>query len=55
MFPRLASQHAEYLLKQLVMFKSELRAGANAPIMHTVSTGMTFDQMVAVATYMRSR
>ena len=55
MFPRLANQHAEYLLKQLVMFKSELRAGANAPIMHTVSTGMTFDQMVAVATYLRSR
>ena len=52
--PRLAGQHAEYLLKQLVMFKSELRSGANAPIMHTVTTGMTFDQMRAVAAYLTS-
>jgi cytochrome c553 len=36
-FPRLAGQHAEYLVKQVVMFKREVRAGANAPIMHAVS------------------
>jgi cytochrome c553 len=55
MFPRLAGQHAEYLVKQLVMFKSELRAGANAPIMHGVTMGLTFDQMQAVAAYLSSR
>ena len=54
-FPRLAGQHAEYLLKQLVMFKSELRSGANAPIMHSITAGVTFDQMEAVATYLMSR
>jgi len=53
--PRLAGQHAEYLVKQLVMFKSELRSGANAPIMHTVTTSLTFDQMRAVAAYLTSR
>ena len=38
--PRLAGQHAEYLVKQLVLFKSQLRAGSNAPIMHNISAGM---------------
>ena len=55
MFPRLAGQHAEYLLKQLVMFKSELRSGASAPIMHSISTSVTFDQMQAVSAYLSSR
>src|SRR5690348_14405111 len=40
-FPRLAGQHAEYLVKQLVLFKSSMREGGNAPIMHNVSIGMT--------------
>jgi cytochrome c553 len=55
MFPRLAGQHADYLLKQLVMFKSELRSGAQAPIMHAATNGLTFDQMHAVAAYLMSR
>jgi len=46
--PRLADQHAEYLVKQLVSFKSQIRADANAPPMHAVTGGMTLDQMVAV-------
>jgi cytochrome c553 len=54
-FPRLAGQHPEYLLKQLVMFKSELRAGASAPVMHAITTGLTFDQMQAVSVYLTSR
>ena len=54
-FPMLAGQHADYLVKQLALFKSELRSGANAAIMHGVSTGMTFDQMQAVAAYLASR
>ncbi len=53
--PRLAGQHPEYLLKQLVLFKSELRAGASAPVMHGISSGMTFDQMSAVSAYAASR
>jgi cytochrome c553 len=63
MFPRLAGQHAEYLLERLVMFKSELPSvvslpsvsRTNAPIMHNISAGVTFDQMRAVATYLMSR
>jgi cytochrome c553 len=54
-FPRLAGQHAEYLVKQLVLFKGALREGGNAPMMHTISTGMTFEQMEAVAAYLASR
>ncbi len=54
-FPRLAGQHAEYLVKQLVLFKSSLRAGSNAPIMHNISTGMSFEQMEAVSAYLMSR
>ncbi|MGC2520977.1 MAG: c-type cytochrome [Burkholderiales bacterium] len=54
-FPRLAGQHTEYLVKQLVLFKSQLRSDANAPIMHTVSTGITFNQMEAVAAYLASK
>jgi len=54
-FPRLAGQHAEYLVKQLVQFKSALREGGNAPIMHGVTTGLSFDQMQAVAAYLASK
>jgi cytochrome c553 len=54
-FPRLAGQHAEYLVKQLVLFKSSLREGSNAPIMHNISTGMSFEQMEAVSAYLMSR
>jgi len=54
-FPRLAGQHAEYLVKQMVLFKSSMREGGNAPIMHNVSTGMTFEQMEAVAAYVASK
>jgi len=54
-FPRLAGQHSEYLVKQLVLFKSQLRADVNAVIMHNVSGGMSFEQMEAVAAYLMSR
>lgn len=54
-FPRLAGQHAEYLVKQLVLFKSSLREGANSPLMHAISTGMSFEQMEAVGAYLASR
>jgi cytochrome c553 len=54
-FPRLAGQHAEYLVKQLVLFKSSLREGSNAPIMHNITVGMSFEQMEAVGAYLMSR
>lgn len=54
-FPRLAGQHAEYLVKQLVLFKDALRQGSNAPIMHDISTGISFEQMEAVAAYIASK
>jgi cytochrome c553 len=54
-FPRLAGQHAEYLVKQLVLFKSSLREGGNALIMHDISTGMSFEQMESVAAYLASK
>jgi cytochrome c553 len=54
-FPRLAGQHAEYIVKQLVLFKSSLRQGGSAQIMHDISTGMSFEQMEAVGAYLASR
>jgi cytochrome c553 len=54
-FPRLAGQHAEYVVKQLVVFKSQLRADSNAAPMHNISAGMSFEQMEAVAAYLASR
>ncbi len=51
MFPRLAGQHAPYLLKQLLVIQSVLRT---APVMHGVIKDLTRDQMQAVATYLAS-
>jgi cytochrome c553 len=54
-FPRLAGQHTEYLVKQLVLFKGALRAEGNAALMHNISAGMSFEQMEAVSAYLASR
>ena len=52
--PRLAGQHAPYLVKQLAYFKSQLRG--NAPIMHAaIGEEMTLHQMEAVAAYVGSK
>jgi len=51
--PRLAGQHAPYLVKQLAYFKSLQRG--NAPVMHAVGEKMTLDQMEAVAAYVASK
>jgi cytochrome c553 len=50
-FPRLAGQHAPYLLKQMLVIQSALR---NAPVMHGVVKDLTRDQMLAVAAYLES-
>jgi cytochrome c553 len=50
-FPRLAGQHAPYLLKQLLVIQSALRT---APVMHGVIKELTRDQMEAVVAYLES-
>jgi cytochrome c553 len=50
-FPRLAGQHAPYLLKQLLVIQNALR---NAPVMHGVVKELTRDQIQAVAVYLES-
>lgn len=50
-FPRLAGQHAQYLLKQLRSFQNNLR---NVAIMHGVAGGLQAAEMNAVAAYLQS-
>jgi cytochrome c553 len=50
-FPRLAGQHAPYLLKQLLVIQSVLRT---APVMHGVIKDLTKDQMQDVVAYLES-
>jgi cytochrome c553 len=50
-FPRLAGQHADYVLAQLRTFRTGERA--NAPMMTAISVKMTDGEMQAVADYMQ--
>jgi cytochrome c553 len=50
-FPRLAGQHAPYLLKQLLVIQNVLRV---APVMHGVIKDLSKDQMQAVVAYLQS-
>jgi cytochrome c553 len=50
-FPRLAGQHAPYLLKQLLVIQSVLRM---APVMHGVVKDLSKDQMQAIVAYLES-
>jgi cytochrome c553 len=52
-FPRLAGQHADYLIAQLEGFQSGVRA--NAPIMTNVVKSLSPEQIRAAATYAASR
>jgi cytochrome c553 len=49
--PRLAGQHAPYLLKQILVIQNALR---NAPVMHGVAKDLSRDQIEAVAVYLES-
>jgi cytochrome c553 len=49
-YPRLAGQHASYVLKQLGSFQSNMR---NVAIMHGVALNLQDPQMAAVAAYLR--
>ncbi len=50
-FPRLAGQHAPYLLKQLLVIQNALRS---APVMHGIVQQLNKDQMQAVVAYLES-
>lgn len=51
MYPRLAGQHARYVLKQLASFQSNMR---NMAVMHGVAQNLRTPQMQAVAQYLES-
>src|SRR3984893_11343639 len=50
-FPRLAGQHADYLVRQALVIQRGLRT---SPVMHEVVKNLSQDQMRAVATYLES-
>jgi cytochrome c553 len=51
-FPRLAGQHAAYIVKQISLIQSLLRA---APVMHGIVKEMNRADMEAVAEYLQSK
>jgi cytochrome c553 len=51
-YPRLAGQHAQYILKQLASFQSNMR---NIAIMHGVAQNLRLAEMQAVAAYLESQ
>ena len=51
-FPRLAGQHAKYVIKQLNYIQSLVRA---APVMHGIVKDLTSAEIQAVAAYVQSR
>jgi cytochrome c553 len=50
-FPRLAGQHADYVLQQMRTFRTGERA--NAPMMQAIAVKMTDQEMQAVADYVQ--
>jgi cytochrome c553 len=50
-FPRLAGQHADYLVKQALVIQRRLRA---SPVMYNVVKDLSQEQMRAVAAYLES-
>jgi len=51
-FPRLAGQHAQYVLKQLGSFQSNMR---NVAVMHGVAQNLRVTEMAAVAAYLEAQ
>jgi len=50
-YPRLAGQHAPYLVKQILLIQDALRV---APVMHGLIKDLNRDEMLAVTTYLAS-
>jgi cytochrome c553 len=51
-FPRIAGQHAQYVLKQLGSFKSNMR---NIAVMHGVAQNLRVEEMESVADYLEAQ
>jgi len=51
-FPRLAGQHAEYVLRQLTVIQTRLR---QSPVMHGIIKDLKPDEMKAVAAFVQSQ
>lgn len=51
-FPRLAGQHAQYIMKQLASFQSNMR---NVAIMHGVAQNLNLNDMDAVAAFLETQ
>lgn len=51
-FPRLAGQHAEYVLRQLSVIQTRLR---QSPVMHGIIKDLRPDEMRAVAAFLQSK
>lgn len=51
-FPRLAGQHAQYVLKQLASFQSNMR---NVAVMHGVAQNLRLPEMEAVAAFLEAQ
>jgi cytochrome c553 len=51
-FPRLAGQHAQYVLKQLSSFQSNMR---NVAVMHGVAQNLRVPEMQAIAAYLEAQ
>jgi cytochrome c553 len=53
--PPIAGHHANYLVRQLYLFKTGERSGPTATLMKGVTQNLTVDDMVAIAAYLASR
>jgi cytochrome c553 len=51
-FPRLAGQHSQYLVRQMQMMRVKLR---NSPVMHGMIKDLSDDDMKSLAAYLESR
>ncbi len=50
-FPRLAGQHAQYVMKQLASFQNNMR---NVAVMHGVAQALKVDEMRSVAVFLET-
>lgn len=53
-FPRIAAQHADYLVKQLMVFR-RTNERPEGSVMRTIAHGLTRDNMEDVAAYLQAR
>jgi cytochrome c553 len=54
-FPRLAGQHREYLVEQMMKFRNDVHTNPGARFMRTVTKRLTEDEIQAVAEYISAK